>query len=94
MQDTAELIEKDLVLLGATAIEDKLQFGVENTIEKLKQAGIKIWILTGDKIETAVNIGYSCGLLSDDINLVYLIESTYSVLIYFSVSFFSIIRYV
>uniref|UniRef100_A0A4W6FJ88 Phospholipid-transporting ATPase n=1 Tax=Lates calcarifer TaxID=8187 RepID=A0A4W6FJ88_LATCA len=58
-----EEIEKDLLLLGATAIEDKLQDGVPQTIEQLSKADIKIWVLTGDKQETAENIGYSCNLL-------------------------------
>lgn len=52
-------IEYDFELVGATAIEDKLQDDVANTISVLKEAGIKIWVLTGDKIETAINIGYS-----------------------------------
>ncbi|XP_073136105.1 putative phospholipid-transporting ATPase 9 [Henckelia pumila] len=56
-------IEKDLILLGATAVEDKLQHGVPECIDKLAQAGIKIWVLTGDKMETAINIGYACSLL-------------------------------
>lgn len=50
-----------------TAIEDKLQDGVPQTIANLQMAGIKIWVLTGDKQETAVNIGYSCQLLTDDL---------------------------
>lgn len=54
----AELIEKELILLGCTAIEDKLQDGVPNCIETLSRAGIKIWMLTGDKLETAINIAY------------------------------------
>lgn len=54
----AELIEKDLTLIGSTAIEDKLQEGVPNCIETLSRAGIKIWVLTGDKMETAINIAY------------------------------------
>ncbi|CAF0845998.1 unnamed protein product [Brachionus calyciflorus] len=74
VQEAAELIEKDLLILGATAIEDKLQDGVPETISMLKKAGIKIWVLTGDKLETAVNIGYSCRLLTEEINLVYLNE--------------------
>eukprot|EP00743_Colponemidia_sp_Colp-15_P003582 GILK01003864.1.p1 GENE.GILK01003864.1~~GILK01003864.1.p1 ORF type:complete len:1213 (-),score=219.55 GILK01003864.1:92-3730(-) len=60
----AELIEKDLFLLGATGVEDKLQDGVPETIESLQQAGINVWMLTGDKLETAVNIGTSCRLLN------------------------------
>lgn len=58
-------IESGLVLLGATAIEDKLQVGVPETIETLMRAGINIWMLTGDKQETAINIGYSCRLLKN-----------------------------
>ena len=54
-------------LLGATAIEDKLQDGVPRTIANLRKTGIKIWVLTGDKQETAINIGYSCQLLSDEL---------------------------
>eukprot|EP00731_Ephydatia_muelleri_P016102 Em0009g526a len=59
-----EKIEKNLILVGATAIEDKLQDGVPETIAKLAKANIKIWVLTGDKQETAVNIGYSSQLLT------------------------------
>ncbi|KAM7274555.1 hypothetical protein ACFE04_016421 [Oxalis oulophora] len=63
IEEVTEKIEKDLILLGATAVEDKLQSGVPECIEKLSKAGIKIWVLTGDKMETAINIGYACGLL-------------------------------
>lgn len=59
-------LERELELVGATAIEDKLQDEVEETIRGLKDAGIKVWVLTGDKIETAINIGFSCGLLEND----------------------------
>ncbi|XP_038633110.1 phospholipid-transporting ATPase IC-like isoform X2 [Scyliorhinus canicula] len=65
LEELYEEIETDLVLIGATAIEDKLQDGVPETIQNLKEADIKIWVLTGDKKETAINIGYSCKLLSD-----------------------------
>jgi phospholipid-transporting ATPase len=68
IERVARMIENDFELVGATAIEDKLQDGVPETIRMIKQAGIKLWVLTGDKIETAVNIGYSCGLLDDSIN--------------------------
>jgi len=47
-------LEHDLQLLGATAIEDRLQDGVPETIADLKKAGIKIWVATGDKLETAI----------------------------------------
>uniref|UniRef100_A0A5B7BH24 Phospholipid-transporting ATPase n=1 Tax=Davidia involucrata TaxID=16924 RepID=A0A5B7BH24_DAVIN len=63
VEAVAEKIEKDLILLGATAVEDKLQNGVPECIDKLAQAGIKIWVLTGDKMETAINIGFACSLL-------------------------------
>lgn len=71
----AELIEKDLELLGATAIEDKLQEGVPETIHLLQDAGIKIWVLTGDRQETAINIGMSCKLLAEDMNLLIVNET-------------------
>ncbi|KAJ2782664.1 aminophospholipid translocase [Coemansia javaensis] len=73
----AELIERDLVLLGATAIEDKLQDGVPQTIYTLAQAGIKIWVLTGDRQETAINIGYSCKLIQEDFSLIICNETTH-----------------
>ncbi|XP_063723941.1 phospholipid-transporting ATPase IF-like isoform X3 [Symsagittifera roscoffensis] len=53
-------IETGLTCIGATAVEDQLQDQVPETIEYLRHAGIKVWILTGDKIETARNISYSC----------------------------------
>ncbi|ORY00825.1 phospholipid-translocating P-type ATPase [Basidiobolus meristosporus CBS 931.73] len=65
IEEAAELIEKNLTLTGITAIEDKLQEGVPETIEKLQMAGIRLWMLTGDKLETAINIGYSCRLIRD-----------------------------
>ncbi|XWS51296.1 hypothetical protein CRYUN_Cryun12cG0164700 [Craigia yunnanensis] len=63
IEEVAEKIERDLILLGATAVEDKLQNGVPECIDKLAQAGIKLWVLTGDKMETAINIGFACSLL-------------------------------
>ncbi|XP_064638514.1 phospholipid-transporting ATPase IF-like isoform X2 [Lineus longissimus] len=54
-------VEQNLHLLGATAVEDRLQDGVPMTIQALRRAGIKVWVLTGDKEETAVNISYSAG---------------------------------
>ncbi|XP_076980097.1 phospholipid-transporting ATPase VA [Tamandua tetradactyla] len=59
-------LETNLHLLGATGIEDRLQDGVPETIAKLRQAGLQIWVLTGDKQETAVNIAYACKLLDHD----------------------------
>ncbi|KRX01550.1 P-type ATPase, cytoplasmic domain N [Pseudocohnilembus persalinus] len=61
-------LEVDLNPVAATAIEDQLQDEVGETIAALKEAGIKLWVLTGDKVETAINIGYSCKLLTEDMN--------------------------
>ena len=58
-------IESSMKLVGSTAIEDKLQEDVKETIEAFKETGIKVWVLTGDKVETAINISYSCGLLNN-----------------------------
>ncbi|CAF1628478.1 unnamed protein product, partial [Adineta ricciae] len=63
--EVANQIECNLKLLGATGIEDKLQDQVSESLTMLHKAGIKIWVLTGDKKETAINIGYSCKLLSN-----------------------------
>ncbi|KAI8535309.1 hypothetical protein RHMOL_Rhmol10G0164200 [Rhododendron molle] len=90
LEGASEMIENDLILLGAIAVEDKLQKGVSfsftnafdlvscfyssvkdfssfqksrnlfkvpECIDKLAQAGLKIWLLTGDKKETAINVG-------------------------------------
>ncbi|KAL5963955.1 Phospholipid-transporting ATPase IA [Taenia solium] len=66
LDEVCELIEQDLELVGATAIEDKLQDEVPQTIANMLAAGISIWVLTGDKQETAVNIGLSCRLISPE----------------------------
>ncbi|EED19378.1 phospholipid-translocating P-type ATPase domain-containing protein [Talaromyces stipitatus ATCC 10500] len=70
LEEVANIIEQDLMLLGGTAIEDRLQDGVPDTISLLANAGIKLWVLTGDKVETAINIGFSCNLLNNDMDLV------------------------
>ncbi|XP_028314796.1 phospholipid-transporting ATPase IA isoform X1 [Gouania willdenowi] len=76
LEESYELIEKNLQLLGATAIEDKLQDKVPETIETLMKADIKIWILTGDKQETAINIGHSCKLLTKNMGMLVINEDT------------------
>ncbi|KAI1379864.1 phospholipid-translocating P-type ATPase [Hypoxylon crocopeplum] len=72
LEEVADKIEQELTLLGGTAIEDRLQDGVPDTIELLGRAGIKLWVLTGDKVETAINIGFSCNLLNNDMELIHL----------------------
>lgn len=76
LDKASELIEKDFYLLGATAIEDRLQDGVPDTIHTLQTAGIKIWVLTGDRQETAINIGMSCKLISEDMTLLIINEES------------------
>jgi phospholipid-transporting ATPase len=92
LDKAAEIIEKDFFLLGATAIEDRLQDGVPEAIHTLQTAGIKVWyfppnskergadcrVLTGDRQETAINIGLSCKLISEDMNLIIINEETKS----------------
>jgi len=72
LERVSEMIEQELTLLGGTAIEDRLQEGVPDTIALLAEAGIKLWVLTGDKVETAINIGFSCNLLNNDMELIVL----------------------
>lgn len=75
LDKAAELLEHDFTLLGATAIEDKLQDGVPETIHTLQTAGIKVWVLTGDRQETAINIGMSAKLISEDMTLLIVNEN-------------------
>lgn len=70
MEEVMAKIERNLLLLGATAIEDKLQDGVPECIADLKRAGIRVWVATGDKLETAVAIGYTTNLLTSDTNMI------------------------
>ncbi|RPD56361.1 phospholipid-translocating P-type ATPase [Lentinus tigrinus ALCF2SS1-7] len=70
VEAVSDEIEHDLHLLGATAIEDRLQDGVPEAIADLKEADIKIWVLTGDKLETAIAIGHSTNLIGRDDNII------------------------
>lgn len=76
IEEAANLIEKDLNLLGATAVEDRLQDNVPETISALSKAGINIWVLTGDKQETAINIGYSTKLIVQGMPLIVINETS------------------
>ncbi|KAG5886182.1 hypothetical protein JTB14_036051 [Gonioctena quinquepunctata] len=69
IRNSYSTIECNLTLLGATGIEDKLQEGVPETLSALISAGIVIWVLTGDKPETAINIAYSAKLFSPQMEL-------------------------
>ncbi|XP_072040968.1 probable phospholipid-transporting ATPase IA isoform X3 [Amphiura filiformis] len=77
LEEAAELIEMNFNLIGASAIEDKLQDGVPETIDTLLRAECKIWVLTGDKQETAINVGYSCKLLTQGMPLVIINEQSH-----------------
>ncbi|ESW20746.1 hypothetical protein PHAVU_005G011100 [Phaseolus vulgaris] len=68
LRKVSSIVENSLIILGASAIEDKLQQGVPESIESLRIAGIKVWVLTGDKQETAISIGYSSKLLTSKMN--------------------------
>ena len=65
----SDKIEKDFFLLGSTAIEDQLQDDVAECLESFNKTGIKVWVLTGDKVDTAKSIGFSCKLLSHEFDL-------------------------
>ncbi|RFU28847.1 hypothetical protein B7463_g7490, partial [Scytalidium lignicola] len=76
IEAAGEMIEQDFELVGATAIEDQLQKGVPETIDKLRRANIKIWMLTGDKRETAINIAHSARLCKDYSEIIILDQKT------------------
>ena len=66
IEKVAKIIEQDLNVLGSTAVQDNLQDGVPEALKSFKNAGINVWMLTGDKEETAVNIGFSSGLITNE----------------------------
>lgn len=95
-------IENNLLLFGATAIEDRLQQHVPRTISNLRLAGIKVlidiyrrpvlpysevWVITGDKQETAINIGYSSQLLTARMKVVELNADTSNVFAFLPLDF-------
>lgn len=85
MEKLHDELEQDLEVIGATAIEDKLQDNVRRpivdaaeVIDQLKRAGIKVWVLTGDKVETAKTIGFACALLEKEMTLLEVLSGTQS----------------
>lgn len=70
--DIVNEIERELVLIGATAVEDKLQDDVPETLADFLKANINVWMLTGDKLETAENIGRSCNLLQEEMEVFFM----------------------
>ena len=69
-------MEKDLTYLGSSAIEDKLQEGVADTIDNIMKANIRVWVLTGDKQETAIEIGKACKLIQSHMQEIILSSSS------------------
>ena len=76
VREVYDNVERDLTLLGATAVEDKLQDGVKEALVNLELAGISVWMITGDKKETARNISYSCGHLHPDMTILEVTDET------------------
>ncbi|XP_058811248.1 phospholipid-transporting ATPase IF [Topomyia yanbarensis] len=76
IEECQRKIETGLELLGATAVEDALQDDIRDTLESLRKAGIKVWVLTGDKVETALNIALSCGHIPDNAFRYFVTECT------------------
>ncbi|XP_055294189.1 phospholipid-transporting ATPase IG isoform X8 [Moschus berezovskii] len=76
MEKVFDEIETDMHLIGATAVEDKLQDQAAETIEALHAAGLKVWVLTGDKMETAKSTCYACRLFQTNTELLELTTKT------------------
>jgi phospholipid-translocating P-type ATPase (flippase) len=76
VDEVAAQLETEMNLVGITAVEDCLQDGVPDTIKNIKEAGVRVWVLTGDKTETAVDIARSCNLFADGTTLAYATEAT------------------
>lgn len=72
LNELAISLEEDLTLLGCTAIEDSLQDGVVDMVKKCLQVRIKVWMITGDKLETAENIGSMAGIIDPQMSISYL----------------------
>jgi len=70
MNDHGKKLERGLTLVGCSAIEDKLQDGVPETIQQITKANVRLWVLTGDKQETAIEIGRSCNLIQREMALI------------------------
>ena len=69
VEEIYDKMEQNIYLIGCTIVEDKLQDKVPETIKDLRNANIKIWMLTGDKMNTAYNIGLSCNLISTNMKI-------------------------
>ena len=72
LEQAYDSIENGQILLGCTGIEDSLQEGVPQTIEMLREGGIKVWMVTGDLMNTAIKIARSTRLITNDGELIHL----------------------
>merc|ERR1719209_1696516 len=70
LADSYNRLENKMRLVGATGIEDRLQEGVPEVIARVREAGIGVWVLTGDKQETAINIAHSCRLFTSQMEVI------------------------
>mmetsp|Transcript_37661 Transcript_37661/g.107584 ORF Transcript_37661/g.107584 Transcript_37661/m.107584 type:complete len:582 (+) Transcript_37661:141-1886(+) len=75
MGRVAAELEQGLSFVGVTAVEDRLQEGVPEAIATLKEAGVRLWVLTGDKRETAVDIAHSCNLFTPNTTIAYAVDA-------------------
>lgn len=76
LEEVEAEIEKELTFVGVTALEDRLQDNVATTIIRLRQAGMHVWMLTGDKVETAIEIAKSCHLFDSTTQLMQIVDVT------------------
>ena len=76
LEDLYDRLERNLYLIGSSGIEDKLQDDVDKTLESLIKAGINIWMLTGDKMDTAISIAFSCKLVTHEFKLLQIPENS------------------
>lgn len=74
VQKAVNLLEQDLDFLGVSGVEDKLQLNVQTTIDALKGAGLQVWMLTGDRVETGTSIAISAGFKSRTNELFFITE--------------------
>ena len=68
-------MENNFNILGSTAIEDELQDDVDVIINSMIKTGMRVWMLTGDKLDTAKNIATSCKLFQNDMNIIEINEN-------------------
>ena len=66
LRESCSRLEVEMMVLGATGVEDRLQEGVVSSLALLREAGLPVWVVTGDMVETTVSVATSCALLTPD----------------------------